>query len=303
MILNKFKQYINEFLSYIPFGIVNAFKLVFVASRMNYQKRVEYERKIKYDYVSNLLNGIVIEKGNKQLADENKGPIWVCWWQGENNMPPIVQACWNKLQSLGLNKEIILITENNYNQYIEIDHHIITLLQTGKISITHFSDVLRFNLLYKHGGVWLDSTIYLNENAMEFLDRPFITLSVRNNGMYISEGKWSGFLFGAAPFNPLFKYLVDSYNLYYSKHDTLIDYFLMDYVIASCCNHDPDIKSLIDKYAIRCDDLYYIQKYLTSPITVEMLHRINRIPFNKLTWKVRVDNCTENSLYNYLIKK
>lgn len=303
MIKDKIIKYYTEFNAYRQFGCLLAFKLTVVASRMNYVKRVAYEMRIKYCFISNILKKITIaEAPNQEIERTNTGPIWVCWWQGEDNMPPIVKVCWEKLCSINFGREVILITKDNYNQYVNIEPHIKKILENGKISITHYSDVLRFNLLYNYGGIWLDSTIYVNESASKLLDSPFITLSVDYSEKYISRGQWSGFLFGGNKGNALFKFLVDSYNLYYKKYRQPIDYYIMDYMIAYAYENNAEIRNLINSYAIRLSDLYVVHKSLNQEFNEQISEVLKNTPFNKLTWKIDIDKLPINSMYHHLIQ-
>ena len=37
---------------------------------------------------------------------------------------------------------------------------IVSALEKGEMSLTHLSDVLRCELLRRHGGLWIDATVY-----------------------------------------------------------------------------------------------------------------------------------------------
>jgi hypothetical protein len=47
----------------------------------------------------------------------------------------------------------------------------------GKMTVTHFSDILRFNLLKNNGGLWLDATIFVNKPIPEKYFTPIFTCS------------------------------------------------------------------------------------------------------------------------------
>lgn len=101
----------------------------------------------------------------------------VCWFQGESEMPPLVKGCFVSIKSHVSKHPVILITKENYAKYISIQDYIIKKLRDGKISYTHFSDIIRNYLLADHGGVLLDATILLtDELRSEHL--PFFTLKM-----------------------------------------------------------------------------------------------------------------------------
>ena len=76
-------------------------------------------------------------------------------------MPDIVKACYNSIQRHACNHPVILITEENFRDYIDMPEYIINKQKEGYIDITHFSDILRMMLLTKHGGIWMDSTLLI----------------------------------------------------------------------------------------------------------------------------------------------
>lgn len=121
-----------------------------------------------------ILHHLITKSGGKEIISKYKNqtcnscenidatsPIWVCWWQGKENMPDIVKACYNSIQKHACNHPVILITEENFRNYIDMPEYIINKQKEGYIDITHFSDILRMMLLTKHGGIWMDSTLLI----------------------------------------------------------------------------------------------------------------------------------------------
>lgn len=101
-------------------------------------------------FVSRVLRRLPINKkvkNNKEIfSDSNNGPIWIFWWQGERKMPRIVYQCYKSLLKNKGNRQVILITQKNYYKYTDISSNIIDLVNQGNITLTHFSDILIFNL-------------------------------------------------------------------------------------------------------------------------------------------------------------
>ena len=76
-------------------------------------------------------------------------------------MPPVVRSCYKSVLKNAEKHPVILITENNITEYVDIPQYIYEKIREKKMTLTHFSDILRENLLYKHGGIWMDATIYM----------------------------------------------------------------------------------------------------------------------------------------------
>ena len=76
-----------------------------------------------------------------------KTPIWVCWFQGKREMPKLVKECYENLYQMVDSEigEIVLITKDNFCDYVNIEPSILKKIEEGKMSYTNFSDLLRVN--------------------------------------------------------------------------------------------------------------------------------------------------------------
>lgn len=100
---------------------------------------------------------------SSQITIPNPYPdkIWVCWLQGEKNAPLLVKKCIASIRKYAADKEVIIITNDNLSQYITFPDFILKNKIKGRITNTHFSDIIRIYLLAKYGGIWIDATVYL----------------------------------------------------------------------------------------------------------------------------------------------
>lgn len=106
-------------------------------------------------------------EASRELPDRDV--IWWCWLQGLENAPEIVKACYHSLKKLG--KKIVVLTEENMYEYVTFPQWILDAKDKGIISRTHFSDLLRLELLTTRGGTWIDSTVLCTdgEDLLELL--------------------------------------------------------------------------------------------------------------------------------------
>ena len=58
------------------------------------------------------------------------------------------------------NYEIYTLNLQNFKNYVD-DQRVIDIMNDNNISINHKSDLLRFYLVYKYGGIYLDSSIII----------------------------------------------------------------------------------------------------------------------------------------------
>lgn len=236
----------------------------------------------------------------KQRDDTTKN-IWFFWWQDIDDAPEIVKKCFNKIQSYNLN--VILITKNNYKEYVSIPDYIIELLNNKTITLTHFSDILRFNLLANHGGLWLDATIYVSnkERLNEILRKDFYTIKLHNcPRRFVSQGLWTGFCMGGNKNNVLFLFMKEFFNEYWKDNRILIDYFLIDYLISVGVDEIKEIRSQIENNEYNNEGVNLLMDIINNPFD-EMKYReiTTSSPIQKLSYKKKIES-KFNSFYNYL---
>ena len=237
-----------KFLKDLPMSYVRAQKVKKYNSKCNYRYiKKKYNKRIK-----DLQARLYCEK-SKRVEEKAPKTIWVMWWQGVEGMPPIVQACYRQLLKVKKDWEVVLITKENWAEYVSFPEYIINKVESGTISLTHFSDLMRVALLSEYGGAWFDATIYTTKLPVELERDKFFTLHTdRQMKDFISEGLWTGFLlycpYKRMQFPVLLKHL---YELYFLEHDELIEYFLMDLFIKLLYESVEEIKTSIDNCPIQ----------------------------------------------------
>ncbi len=93
----------------------------------------------------------------KVVKDDKNDKIFTLWLQGEDNAPPLVKACYRSVRR-HCKQELVVLDEKTVFDYITLPPEIIAKRKAGKIKHAHFADICRVELLYEHGGFWLDST-------------------------------------------------------------------------------------------------------------------------------------------------
>ena len=91
------------------------------------------------------------------IKDDDNDKIFTIWLQGEDNAPALVKACYRSVRR-HCKQELIVLDENTVFDYISLPKEIVKKYKDGKIGHAHFADICRVELLYNHGGYWLDST-------------------------------------------------------------------------------------------------------------------------------------------------
>lgn len=255
------------------------------------QKQDEQKKKAIYHYLEKKYGEYF--KSNKQCYDcgeyIEKFPIWIFWWQGEAAAPDIVKRCIHSVRKHANWHPVHVITKDNYSEYVKIAGYILNKVNTKKISLTHFSDILRMNLIAEHGGLWLDATIFCSkEIAGDIFKKPIFTgRNPEGDVLNISRWEWTGYAIYGWKGNALFCLARDLFDAYWREHTALIDYYLIDYVIRLIEKNDEIVSKLIESVPINNVDIYYFQKHFNDPYCSDGCLRISDSEtwLYKLTWK------------------
>ena len=115
------------------------------------------------------------------VKDDAGEKIFTLWLQGEENAPALVRACFASIRA-HCSQELIVLDENTIWDYIELPAEIIEKRRRGQIKNAHFADICRVELLYRHGGFWLDSTAFVTEPIPQWIvDQDFFVFMAGNN--------------------------------------------------------------------------------------------------------------------------
>ena len=78
--------------------------------------------------------------------------------QGYDDAPELVQKCIDSIKK-STQHPVYLIERENVTQYTDFPDYIMEKYEKGIITNAQFSDILRMNLLSRHGGLWIDATV------------------------------------------------------------------------------------------------------------------------------------------------
>lgn len=211
--------------------------------------------------------------------------VWICWMQGEENAPDLVKACIGSARKKLKEYDIILLTESNISDYITFPEHIIKKYNEGKISKTHFSDILRIAILCKYGGLWLDATVFCTDG--EFADRiinlPLFLYKVMNLDQNDEEAIMaSSWLISAKSNNHILMLTRDILYRYWEKHDYLINFFLVHLCFALAAKENREEWDSIPMYNNRSPHTLMFE--LANPFNQDRWNEISKMSnFHKLT--------------------
>lgn len=205
------------------------------------------------------------EKQSVNTPSEFSDRIWMCWWQGEENAPPLVKRCIESVRRGAGSHTVTVITEENYREFVNIPEWVIKKFNDGIITRTNLSDLLRLSLLARHGGMWLDATFFCTEEANldEYFGYPLWSIK-RPDYLHcsIASGYFAGYSLQCSRENRYIFSVIRDFFLHYWEHtDMLIDYLLVDYMIVLAEKYDNRISEAFGQIVPNnknCDELFKV---------------------------------------------
>ena len=231
--------------------------------------------------------------------------VWVCWFQGMENAPALVQKCYRSLQQNLPHREIILLTEENYRQYVQLPVFIEEKAAAGIIPKAQFSDLLRLELLIRHGGTWIDATVLCSgENIPSYMLEAelflFQNLKPGLDGQSTSISNW---FITASTNHPLLLLTQALLYRYWETHNYLIDYFIFHCFFQLAIEAYPEEWNKIVPFSNSTPHILLLR--LFDPYDEQLWEELQKMtPFHKLTYKFpQEDTLKENTYYRNLFAK
>lgn len=262
-------------------------------------------------YRSGAMTGTLAEPFSCQDDFGGKIPVWVCWWQGEREMPELIRCCLESLKrNLPWEKVTLrLITLDNCMEYVTLTDAVIRKFNEGKITFTHLSDILRAELLYRYGGMWIDATYYVAAPVPKelFARKAIYTLKFEKPiwSADITQGRWSPNLWITPKEKKLFQFLMEGLWYYWEEAEELIDYFLIDDIIALAVENFEDVRRELEECPAVSDKVFELHKWMNCKYTKERVEKMqSESVFYKLNRKRnhRKENIAgEKTMFGYLL--
>ncbi len=242
--------------------------------------------------------GEIGKKSFKTYDDDMSNTVWICWLQGIESAPELVKNCVNSIQYYIKDRDFVFINKDNFRDYCEIPEFIIEKWEKGIISNTHFSDILRLALLIQHGGLWLDSTVYMTGALPDYItDCGFFAY---RDGFFncdlINIGNW---LIFSKPNNTLLNETLSLIYSYWKKYNHTKHYFIFQMFF----------RMVTDYYEEEWEAVPYFSQMDQHIFSFELFNKYSEkrwkqlkalTPIHKLTNKLDISKAEEGSYYSLL---
>lgn len=154
--------------------------------------------------------------------------VWVFWLQGLEQAPELVKVCVASMRRHLKDREVTLLTYDNYKGYAELPHHVVERYERGEMPAALFADLLRLELLTRHGGTWMDASMWVtgcHEKAKELLDADLFMYQALKKGDSTFYGTSNWFITACAGNRPLMV-LRDVLTQYWRDYDVTLNYYM-----------------------------------------------------------------------------
>lgn len=261
-----------------------------------FRERLTYsvhKRLIKKFYMTKITSNF----GSKKKKQLNDNPIWMMWLQGIENAPELSKVNYQYLKK-EFPDNFILVTQKNILEFIDLPEYILKKWRTGSISNTHFSDIVRLQLLDTYGGTWIDSTVFVKKTLMDSTEFKIPqTFSPGNNCNVLPVSNW---FIHSSEDNLYIARVRDLLFEYWKKYNFALDYFI--------CHHFLEIASVEQdnylKKVIPIDNTMPHFLMLRMRETILSKEEMNRWynSFELMKFTNKFENETERSNYAVLVE-
>lgn len=233
--------------------------------------------------------------------------LWYCWLQGVEQAPEIAKVCLASLRKHLPDREIRIIDANNWKDYAQLPDWLVRKWEKGLIPAANFSDLLRLELLIRHGGTWMDATILCTGEAAggtpmsEYLDADLFLFQYTPPGTAegISISNW--FITSCAG-NPVLMVLRDMLYAYWKEYDCTLDYYIFHLFFSMLAlEYSAEVGAMPYGCSQRSIAL---MRHWGQPFRQEAWDRLTaKVSFHKLNYRVSdaIKNDKDN-YYNHILR-
>lgn len=185
--------------------------------------------------------------------------LFSLWFQSEENAPLVVKACLESIRKI-YGKQFVILNEKTMMDYVSLPDYIMEKWQRKKIKAANFSDIVRIDLLTRHGGYWFDATDYLLSPIPEIIRTADFFMYVTSPVLYTHMFVQTCFM-RAKKGDPLIRMWRDLIFEYWRREDMAADYFYAHMLFKLLVTHNAEAKRLFERmpklYQDRLQDLWY----------------------------------------------
>ena len=308
---NKMARYC-QILKYYGLKLTCVYFLAQKSDKMFY----DFRRKILLDFVLKLRKEAQIDDSSDEKEEETTEfpkMIWTMWQQGEAQIPETVQTSMKTIKDFAKRNscDFHLLTNDNLEHFVTIPKDITEKYKKNELTAAHYSDIIRFSLLYQYGGIWMDATLFVSPYAtVEMFEGDFFSLNhppIHPDKMErtICDFKWSGYCLAGQKGKSYFKHIRDILIYYVRKYPIFLHYLMMDYFILSEYDSNHEFKRLVDGLPILApaERVWFLRDHAHDLFDEKEWEEVLKTtPIMKTTYKIKKEEVLPGSYLDQLLQ-
>ena len=201
--------------------------------------------------------------------------IFTLWLQGAEQAPPLVRACLDSIRRQE-KAELVVLDERTVLDWIDLPEAVVRKWKEGKMRAAHFADICRVELLYRHGGVWMDATDYLDAPLPEWLWETDFFVYQGGDTVSGSYGGIQNCFIRGAKGAYLLKVWREAIRAYWAAEKSPVDYFVHQLLFTEAVAANPRAAVLYARMPSLVQDPTHVlwPGYADKPYEEALLHAI-----------------------------
>lgn len=214
-------------------------------------------------------------KGKKSVRQNHT--IWIFWNHGIGQAPKLIQKCF---ESVCRNKptefDIVLLADDNLNEYIQLPDFIWEKYKKGYITTTHLSDIIRLELLCTYGGCWIDATVFCSRIIPDYMVKRemFLFKASKMDNVVLKMSSW---WLAAEKSNRLVHATRNVLYSFWKHEDSVRNYYVLHAIMSK----------LIDEDSL-CKNIFYNIPYFNNGNS-HVLYSKMPVEFDEEEWRIIKD--------------
>ena len=83
---------------------------------------LKIKQKLEKEYSDKISE--IEKKYKEETCHQERRKVWICWFQGMDSAPEIVKRCYASVRENITDREVVLLTEENYREYASFPQEI-----------------------------------------------------------------------------------------------------------------------------------------------------------------------------------
>ena len=240
-------------------------------------------RKRYRGYITEYLNREQEKEPKDRVRTDN---VWVFWLDGLSSAPEVVKICVRSVVENLSDKNVHILTEENYRDYVTFPPFIQEKIDSGVISKTHMSDLLRLELLIRYGGIWLDATVLCTSSEVPayMTDCDLFLFQDLKPGWDGHCQRISNWMISSCTNHPMLRLTRALLYEYWRKNNSVEDYFIFHDFFEMAIDAYPEEWSKVVPCSNSAPHILLLR--LFEPYSEQVWEAVKSMtPFHKLTYK------------------